>query len=107
MVTVEPSGREKKRASSPKRKAWYLTGLEDGLFKRTCSTHTKQEHTQNHNEVVLVDTTHRQMLLPENNITMTPIFLSTDNLTSIFVRLVMWLNLTMCIITQMSICLCL
>lgn len=38
MVTVGPSGSENRWASSPNRVAWYLRGLEDGLFRRTYNT---------------------------------------------------------------------
>lgn len=42
-VTKGPLGREKRWAVAPKRQAWYLTGLGDGLFRRTYNTHTQKK----------------------------------------------------------------
>jgi len=41
IVTRDPLGREKKRASSPKMNTWYLIDFEVGFFKSTCSSHTE------------------------------------------------------------------
>lgn len=45
MVTTDPLGREKNWASSPKTKARYLTGWDEGFFRRTCRNNKQNQHT--------------------------------------------------------------
>ena len=73
MLTVDPSGREKRWASSPRMRAWYLTGLEDGLFSRTCRTDRDRDRNsilQTTQTQVYKTAADRQTLLSENTNTM-------------------------------------
>lgn len=97
MLTADPSGREKRSAFSPKRKASYLTGVEAWFFIWTCTTTHPQTHRNWTKSSCFYAYNHRptrpQTALPGRNTTEETNWWAS-------MRFAMWINVTAWLITQ-------